>query len=87
MSTTTLVKHRHWGTLTEILVDGEIWKTIEEYKDDEGNVVYVREDYPTSGAMLKNYKDAQVKNDKNDKNDKKKVDQRAEKFKKKLQKK
>ena len=84
MSTTTLVKHRHWGTLTEVLVDGEIWKTIEEYKDDEGNVVYVREDYPTSGTMLKNYKDAQVKNDKDVK---KKVDQRAEKFKKKLQKK
>ena len=81
MSTTTLVKHRHWGTLTEILVDGEIWKTIEEYKDDEGNVVYVREDYPTSVAMLKNYKDAQVKNVK------KTVDQRSEKFKKKLQKK
>ena len=81
MSTTTLVKHRHWGTLTEILVDGEIWKTIEEYKDDEGNVVYVREDYPTSGTMLKNYKDAQGKKVE------KKVDQRAEKFKKKLQKK
>ena len=82
-NTKTLVKHRSWGTLTEILVDGEIWKTIEEYKDDEGNVVYVREDFPTTGKSLKDYKDAQVKKD----NSKKKVDQRAAKFKKKLQKK
>ena len=53
-------KHRQGYVITETIVDGDIFKITEEYKDDEGNVVYIYEYYPTTGQLMKEHKNKQV---------------------------
>lgn len=46
-------KYRQDCEVVEIYVDGDLYKITEEYKDDQGEVVYIYEYYPTPGEMLK----------------------------------
>ena len=48
-------KYRQGYVVTETIVDGDLWKITEEYKDEQGNVVYVYEYYPTAGQNMKEY--------------------------------
>lgn len=57
-------KYRQDCVITELLVDGDLYKVTEEYKDDQGEVVYVHEYYPTPGELLK----AQKEKEKDSKN-------------------
>ena len=50
-------KYRQGYVVTETIVDGDLWKITEEYKDEQGNVVYVYEYYPTTGQNMKEYKE------------------------------
>ena len=58
-------KYRQGYVITETIVDGDIFKITEEYKDDKGEVVYIYEYYPTTGQLFKDMKErAQVNNKK-----------------------
>ena len=46
-------KYRQGLVITETIVDGDIFKITEEYKDDKGEVVYIYEYYPTTGELMK----------------------------------
>lgn len=48
-------KYRQGYVVTETIVDGDLWKITEEYKDEQGNVVYIYEYYPTTGQNMKEY--------------------------------
>lgn len=48
-------KYRDKYVVTETYVDGEIFKIKEEYMDDEGEIIYIYEYFPTSEQMLKSY--------------------------------
>lgn len=48
-------KYRPGLVITETIVDGDIFKITEEYKDDKGEVVYIREYYPTPKELIKAY--------------------------------
>lgn len=39
-------KYRQGLVITEIVIDKEVYKVTEEYKDDNGDVVYIYEYYP-----------------------------------------
>lgn len=52
-------KYRQDCEVVEMYVDGDLYKITEEYKDDQGEVVYIYEYYPTPGQILK----AQKEND------------------------
>ena len=56
MGVQTNKKYRQGYITTETIVDGDIYKITEEYKDDEGNVVYIYEYYPTTGELMKEHK-------------------------------
>ena len=60
MGVQTNTKYRQGYVITETIVDGDIHKITEEYKDDEGNVVYIYEYYPTTGQLMKEHKNKQV---------------------------
>ena len=60
MGVQTNKKYRQGYEITETIVDGDIFKITEEYKDDEGNVVYIYEYYPTTGQLMKEHKNKQV---------------------------
>ena len=60
MGVQTNKKYRQGYEITETIVDGDIHKITEEYKDDEGNVVYIYEYYPTTGELMKEHKNKQV---------------------------
>ena len=60
MGVQTNTKYRQGYVITETIVDGDIHKITEEYKDDEGNVVYIYEYYPTTGELMKAHKNKQV---------------------------
>lgn len=68
-TTRTVEKHRQGYDRIETYIDGDLYKIVEEYKDNEGNVVYIYEYYPTTGELLKNQK--RKNNDKHKKNKKK----------------
>lgn len=57
-------KYRQDCEVVEIYVDGDLYKITEEYKDDQGEVVYIYEYYPTPGQILK----AQKEKEKDSKN-------------------
>ena len=48
-------KYRQGYVVTETIVDGDLWKITEEYKDEQGNVVYIYEYYPTTEQNMKEY--------------------------------
>lgn len=50
-------KYRQGVVTTETIVDGDIFKIKEEYKDDNGDVVYVYEYYPTTGELMKAFRE------------------------------
>ena len=50
-------KYRQGYVITETIVDGDIFKITEEYKDDKGEVVYIYEYYPTTGELMKAQKE------------------------------
>lgn len=58
-------KYRQGCVITETIVDGDIFKITEEYKDDKGEVVYIYEYYPTTGELMKAKKERE--NPKNNK--------------------
>ena len=60
MGVQTNKKYRQGYITTETIVDGDIYKITEEYKDDEGNVVYIYEYYPTTGELMKAHKNKQA---------------------------
>ena len=60
MGVQTNKKYRQGYEITETIVDGDIHKITEEYKDDEGNVVYIYEYYPTTGELMKAHKNKQL---------------------------
>lgn len=60
MGVQTNKKYRQGYEITETIVDGDIFKITEEYKDDEGNIVYIYEYYPTTGELMKAHKNKQV---------------------------
>ena len=60
MGVQTNKKYRQGYVITETIVDGDIHKITEEYKDDEGNVVYIYEYYPTTGQLMKEHKNKQA---------------------------
>ena len=62
MGVQTNKKYRQGCEITETIVDGDIFKITEEYKDDKGNVVYIYEYYPTTGELMKAHKNKQVTN-------------------------
>ena len=62
MGVQTNKKYRQGCEITETIVDGDIFKITEEYKDDAGNVVYIYEYYPTTGELMKAHKNKQVTN-------------------------
>ena len=65
MGVQTNKKYRQGCVITETIVDGDIHKITEEYKDDEGNVVYIYEYYPTTGQLMKAQKEKDnIKNNK-----------------------
>ena len=64
-------KYRQGLVITETIVDGDIFKITEEYKDDKGEVVYVYEYYPTTGQLFKAMKERENQDNKNNKNNKK----------------
>lgn len=57
-------KYRQDCEVVEMYVDGDLYKITEEYKDDQGEVVYIYEYYPTPGQILK----AQKEKEKDSKN-------------------
>ena len=57
MGVQTNKKYRAGMVITETIVDGDIYKITEEYKDDAGNVVYIYEYYPTTGELMKAHKE------------------------------
>ena len=67
MGVQTNKKYRQGYVITETIVDGDIHKITEEYTDDEGNVVYIYEYYPTTGELMKAHKNKQVSNKKQNK--------------------
>lgn len=60
MGVQTNKKYRQGYITTETIVDGDIFKITEEYKDDKGNVVYIYEYYPTTGELMKEHKNKQT---------------------------
>ena len=60
MGVQTNKKYRQGYVITETIVDGDIFKITEEYKDDEGNVVYIYEYYPTTVELMKAHKNKQA---------------------------
>lgn len=42
----TTKKYRQGLVITETIIDKEVYKVTEEYKDDNGDVVYIYEYYP-----------------------------------------
>lgn len=50
-------KYRQDCEVVEMYVDGDLYKITEEYKDDQGEVVYIYEYYPTPGQILKEQKE------------------------------
>lgn len=50
-------KYRQDCEVVEMYVDGDLYKITEEYKDDQGEVVYIYEYYPTPGQILKAQKE------------------------------
>ena len=74
-------KYRQDCEITETYVDGDLYKITEEYKDDQGEVVYVYEYYPTPGEMLKAQK--QKETTKNKKKNESKINKKLAKNKKK----
>ena len=50
-------KYRQGYVITETIVDGDIFKITEEYKDDKGEVVYIYEYYPTTEELRKAQKE------------------------------
>ena len=60
MGVQTNKKYRQGCDITETIDDGDIFKITEEYKDNEGNVVYIYEYYPTTGELMKEHKNKQV---------------------------
>ena len=60
MGVQTNKKYRQGCEITETIVDGDIFKITEEYKDDAGNVVYIYEYYPTTGQLMKEHKNKQL---------------------------
>ena len=67
-TTQTVEKHRQGYDRIETYVDGDLYKIVEEYKDDEGNVVYIYEYYPTTGELLKHQNKKENKKDVKKKN-------------------
>lgn len=60
---TTNKKYRPGVITTETIVDGDVWKVVEEYTDDDGQVVYVREyDYSPATLMRRSKEKDQKKN-------------------------
>ena len=61
---TTIVKenkkYRQGYVITETIVDGDIFKITEEYKDDKGEVVYIYEYYPTTGQLMQAQKEKDI---------------------------
>lgn len=57
-------KYRQGLVITETIVDGDIFKITEEYKDDKGEVVYIYEYYPTTGELMKAMKEKEQTNNK-----------------------
>ena len=51
-------KYRQDCEVVEMYVDGDLYKITEEYKDDQGEVVYIYEYYPTPGQILKAQKES-----------------------------
>ena len=64
-------KYRQGMIITETIVDDDIFKITEEYTDDNGEVVYVYEYYPTTGQLMKEHKNKQVTKNKQVKGKKK----------------
>jgi hypothetical protein len=64
-------KYRQGYVITETIVDGDIFKITEEYKDDKGEVVYIYEYYPTTGQLMKAQKEKEKDVPKNNKINKK----------------
>lgn len=64
-------KYRQGLVITETIVDGDIFKITEEYKDDKGEVVYIYEYYPTTGQLFKAMKEREQPNKNNKKGGKK----------------
>ena len=69
-------KYRQGYVFTETIVDGDVFKITEEYKDDKGEVVYIYEYkdvkgevvyiyeyYPTTGQLMKVQKEKDIKCD------------------------
>lgn len=54
-------KYRQDCEVVEMYVDGDLYKITEEYKDDQGEVVYIYEYYPTPGQILKAQKENESK--------------------------
>ena len=48
-------KYRQGYAITETILDGDMVKVTEEYKDDKGEVVYIYEYYPTPEELMKAY--------------------------------
>ena len=53
-------KYRQGYVITETIVDGDIFKITEEYKDDKGEIVYIYEYYPTTGQLMKAQKEKDI---------------------------
>lgn len=63
-------KYRQGYVITETIVDGDIFKITEEYKDDKGEVVYIYEYYPRTDEVLKAQRQKERKDSKPIKNKK-----------------
>ena len=67
-------KFRQDCEVVEMYVDGDLYKITEEYKDDQGEVVYIYEYYPTPGQILKAQKERVKKQYKTENKINKKLD-------------
>lgn len=47
--------YRKGCMITETIVDGDLYKITEEYRDNKGNVVYIYEYFPTVEEILAHY--------------------------------
>ena len=61
-------KCRKGYDIVEMYVDDDLYKITEEYKDDEGEIIYVYEYYPTVGELFRDKKKKEEKQEKVKKN-------------------
>lgn len=85
MGNTIIKENKKYGqgyVITETFVDGDLYKITEEYKDDNGEIVYVYEYFPTVGEIMKAKKQEEKKVEKNKQLNKtnKKLDKIKNKF-------